>query len=288
MPLIKSGSKKALKKNIETEMKSNPDPKDRKQNLAIAFSIQRKNKRKKYAQGGQVARDQEPIKKENYKKLGDEYEGDNEPKSVKGASDSYSSPAMREYMSSKMPTEGSKTPKDSDEHAPDKKEYSGGRYAKGGAVYDREPGVPKAKPDDHRLDEDDYMSDEWAGGPDIGGADTSMGPSHAEYMADHFAKGGHVACMHCGGMGYADGGHVELDDEKDPFDHGEGISDYQEEGPGTRVKYNINSRDYNQGDDRQISSQPKDSNEHGDELSDEDEHSMIEQIRKKLKAKKEY
>ena len=54
MPLIKSGSKKALKKNIETEMEANPSKGDRKQNLAIAFSVQRKNKRKKMDQGGEV------------------------------------------------------------------------------------------------------------------------------------------------------------------------------------------------------------------------------------------
>jgi hypothetical protein len=52
MPLIKSSSKKAFKKNVETEMKSNPDPKDRAQNLAIAYSVKRKAKKK--AAGGSV------------------------------------------------------------------------------------------------------------------------------------------------------------------------------------------------------------------------------------------
>lgn len=51
MPLIQSGSKKALQKNIETEMKANPDKKSHDQNLAISYSIQRKN-RKKMSQGG--------------------------------------------------------------------------------------------------------------------------------------------------------------------------------------------------------------------------------------------
>jgi hypothetical protein len=54
MPLIQSKSKKALKKNIETEMKANPDSKDRAQNLAIAYSVQRKNAAKKMARGGPV------------------------------------------------------------------------------------------------------------------------------------------------------------------------------------------------------------------------------------------
>lgn len=55
MPLIKSGSKKALKKNIEVEMEAHPAKKDRKQDLAIAFSVQRKNKAKKMAEGGSVS-----------------------------------------------------------------------------------------------------------------------------------------------------------------------------------------------------------------------------------------
>lgn len=49
MPLIKSHSKRALQKNIETEMDANPSPQDRKQNLAIAYSVQR---RSKMARGG--------------------------------------------------------------------------------------------------------------------------------------------------------------------------------------------------------------------------------------------
>lgn len=53
MPLIKSGSKQALKKNIETEMRANPSMKDRKQNLAIAYSVMKHNK-KKMAKGGMV------------------------------------------------------------------------------------------------------------------------------------------------------------------------------------------------------------------------------------------
>lgn len=59
MPLIKSASKRALNKNIETEMTENPSPKDRAQNLAIAYSMQRRNKgaKKKMAQGGGVAED---------------------------------------------------------------------------------------------------------------------------------------------------------------------------------------------------------------------------------------
>lgn len=59
MPLIKSSSKQALKKNIETEMKANPSAKDRKQNIAIAYAVKRRAAHKKHmAQGGNVKLDE--------------------------------------------------------------------------------------------------------------------------------------------------------------------------------------------------------------------------------------
>ena len=56
MPLIESGSKKAFKKNVETEMKANPGKSNMSKNLAIAYSTKRANMKKpqKMAQGGMV------------------------------------------------------------------------------------------------------------------------------------------------------------------------------------------------------------------------------------------
>lgn len=55
MPLMQSASKKAFKKNVETEMDANPGKAKRAQNLAIAYSVQKKNKpKKKMAEGGAV------------------------------------------------------------------------------------------------------------------------------------------------------------------------------------------------------------------------------------------
>lgn len=88
------------------------------------------------------------------------------------------------------------------------------------------------------------------------------------------AHGGEV-CSHCG-----HGGQID-----DPFDHDEGISHFQEEGPATRIKHNINARNYNAGDDRQLSKQPRDSNEHAAKI-DSDKHDLVSQIRKKLKLSK--
>ena len=52
MPLIKSGSKKAFEKNVKTEMDANPDKKDKAQNLAIAYNVQKQARKKKFAEGG--------------------------------------------------------------------------------------------------------------------------------------------------------------------------------------------------------------------------------------------
>lgn len=53
MPLIQSGSKKALKQNIKTEMDAHPGKSNMKKNLAIAYATKEKNKGKKYAEGGE-------------------------------------------------------------------------------------------------------------------------------------------------------------------------------------------------------------------------------------------
>lgn len=55
MPLIHSKSKKALQKNIKTEMEAHPEKDKRAQNLAVAYSVQKAaHKKKKMAEGGEV------------------------------------------------------------------------------------------------------------------------------------------------------------------------------------------------------------------------------------------
>ena len=51
MPLLKSKSKKAISKNIETEMNAG---KPQKQAIAIAYSVMKRAKKKKMAEGGPV------------------------------------------------------------------------------------------------------------------------------------------------------------------------------------------------------------------------------------------
>lgn len=54
MPLIKKSSKKAFEHNVKAEMDANPSPKDRAQNLAIAYSVQKQAKKKHMAKGGMM------------------------------------------------------------------------------------------------------------------------------------------------------------------------------------------------------------------------------------------
>lgn len=58
MPLIQGKSKKSFEKNVKAEMDAG---KPQKQSLAIAFSVQRKNKPKKMAYGGMARDTQEPA-----------------------------------------------------------------------------------------------------------------------------------------------------------------------------------------------------------------------------------
>ena len=60
MPLIKSASKHALQKNIETEMEAHPGKSHHSQNLAIAYSVARRAAHKK-AHGGEIKPHEEEM-----------------------------------------------------------------------------------------------------------------------------------------------------------------------------------------------------------------------------------
>ncbi len=60
MPLIKGKSDKSFKKNVETEMRANPDKKDRAQNLAIAYAVKRRAEQEKAAGGSMYAKGGSP------------------------------------------------------------------------------------------------------------------------------------------------------------------------------------------------------------------------------------
>jgi hypothetical protein len=289
MPLVNSPSKKAFKKNVEVEMESG---KPQKQSLAIAFSVQRKNKRK-MAHGG-------PVKAG---RPGGESENTNEPKIHPGANGQYEAPPAKEFMAKKFPT-GSATPQNSGSHAPGKVQYMGKEAAdplfmaeggvacahcQGTGMYGgmsentNEPHLePGATGHYSAVKKEMYDGDKEQGG--FNPHESYKHPSEEEYMDDRmpaYAHGGSIAERIRSEQKFK-----SLDEEgniDDPFDNGEGISQFQEEGPAVRQKYNSYARNYNQGDDRQISKQPMESK--GDEREEESENKQdrVGAIRKKLK-----
>jgi hypothetical protein len=89
----------------------------------------------------------------------------------------------------------------------------------------------------------------------------------------HLAKGGIADRIRAKHKMMAEGGEVDLQDNSDEHLNEEDQLSYKA------------ARKKTYYDDSQISRQPMDSNEHGDELSDEDSHDMVSSIRKKMKYK---
>lgn len=252
MPLIKSGSKKALNQNIKTEMDAHPGKANKDRDLAIAFSVQRKNKKKHMADGGQVDhRGYSPQDKEEFMKGTEQHTG-----------------VISQALSKILPSP-----------TPDNKAMGGeiecmhcagtGRSAE----HTGEPAMPMAKPDDQRLPDSETMGERATyGSPPPRKPDDHRLPED-EYMADHFAHGGSIAeaIMHRNKM--AAGGEVDLEENN------------ATEGPGMRRETNLEANGKELYDDDQLSPQPTDSNEHGDarEMESENEDDHIDNIRKRMK-----
>lgn len=169
--------------------------------------------------------------------------------------------------------------------------YGKKKMALGGAVeapsrsgkpYDRNPGAPMPKPDNTRRPKEAYLSDQWASSGELADAsNTSMRPPQPQYMADHFAEGGMVDSIAEAVMRkvksrmMAEGGMVDLEANS-------------EEQPNQFDPMNAETANEEQYDLSQLSKQPKDSNELGDDREDEEENKddMVSAIRKKVQAKK--
>lgn len=161
-----------------------------------------------------------------------------------------------------------------------KKEYAKGGMIKPQDQDTQEPEMPKAKSDNRRLDEEDYMSDKWAAGPDPKRVPDDKRLPMEEYMASHFAKGGEakmsLAEMIRHKKMMAEGGYVDIQENGDAS-----LPEYDE-------LNNLASKGKAYFDDSQLSSQPMDSNEHGDDLADEDKNGMgmLEQILHRMRSKR--
>lgn len=169
-----------------------------------------------------------------------------------------------------------------------KHEHTEDCYADGGLVCeyggkpeaDANPGTPKAKADNKKLPDSETMADHFAYGgmAEADGAPVTPArkpdderPPMERYMANHFAKGGLIAdaIMKAKAM----------DSQVD-------LNANSEESPNMADQYNYDANGKEQYDLDQLSPQPEDSNEMGDDLEDEDSHDIVGMIRKSMKTKK--
>lgn len=164
-----------------------------------------------------------------------------------------------------------------DDMRPPEDEFMADHFAYGGKARDtNEPSMPQRKPDDKRFPEDEYMStDKWSkGSPPARKPDDERLPMD-EYMADHFAEGGmaeddkHYDSVSEAIMArkrrekmMADGGMVDLSENADEEPNNEDQMSFEA----------LRKENYSESAGLEHLDQPEDSNLHGHELSDEDEH----------------
>jgi len=304
MPLIQSASKKAFQKNVETEMKANPGKKNRSQNLAIAYSVQRKN-RKKMADGGTP-----DVSSAQPGETMQEYQDRMDKKSKPGNSPDQQ---QAEQSMKKAFAHGGKIDEEMAEKDHSEKEESAKYedrpsphgYAKGGAVdsgsedenkatrgearrgpaeygsgpeYDANPGLPHAKPDNRRPSMSSYMSGDFGSGEHENSTPSSM--PYSGHMDEDFPSIAR-AIMHKmkqmadGGMAYADGGEVDLSENADEEPNHEDDLSFEA----------LKKENYSESEGLEHMGSPHDSNLHGHELSDEDAYDMVDSIRKKMRMK---
>ena len=264
MPLIKGKSEKAFKKNIATEMEHG---KPQKQALAIAYATKRAAGKKKMAYGG-VTGGQAPHETEQrhgpatpgYGHLGEG--SDTAPKSPK-------SPMITAEEAAKARTMLEH------EHTADCFAHGGEvcRYGYGGVVGGQAPGAQRGG--DAHVSKPGYGS-LGAGSDQAASHHISTMEDRDERMSDSAEYEGIADRIRKRRM-MAKGGSVDGDDDY--------LFDIQDEIEHPNYYY---ERDEKIADrklyDEDYGPDPKDSNEHGDELSDEDEHSKS--MFKRIKMKK--
>lgn len=283
MPLKQSPSKKAFSKNVKMEMHAGK-PQD--QSLAIAYSIKRKNARKKMADGGDVS-EEKPLKielmedqsekrpliiepadedemsasdsamKRRKMAYGGKAEDTNEPSVPMRKADNMRLPED-DYMSEEMAPGGMSDMEESDKRLPEDEymsEYATGRrpMAYGGKAEDtNEPGVPVRKPDDMRLPKDEYMDDQFDDADSVYPMSLSEEAMHRRKMAD--------------------GGSVDLDENAQEEPNNEDDMSFEA----------LKKENYSEDAGLDHMDSPVDSNLRGHDLPDEDSHDMVDQMRSKV------
>lgn len=148
------------------------------------------------------------------------------------------------------------------------------KMANGGVIYVDSQGKEKKDPKSgwNNEEKQDFKKG-YEGGSPLGNKIKGMfGGDEPENKA----HGGEIDCAHCMGSGrmIAEGGEI-VDLEANDM-----------EGPATDISHNMNAKDYNPLHEDSIEDQPMDSNEHGDELEDEDSHDKVGMIMKKMRKQR--
>lgn len=252
MPLMQSKSKKAFQSNLKTELKAGK-PKD--QSLAISYNIQRKNAKKKMAQGGEItAKDESrPMPDQEFNDSSDA--SMNRGRKPLGKSDwtddTYSEQASRSF---------SKPQREMDT------DFVSEGESKADNSYDSEEMEMEKESSSDPMDINEHHYE------DISDAKYAHGgeiEDHYDSIADHV-----MAKMRAK---YAEGGMVDLNANS-------------EEAPNYAYMDNHDAYMKEQYDLDQLSPQPEDSNEKGDSREDdsENEHDadVVSAIRRKMKSKR--
>ncbi len=279
MPLIKSPSKAAFKKNVETEMKSNPAPSDRAKNLAIAYSVRRQARKKKMAMGGELSAATEKRPSAD----------DRDERGLMMDKDGFEkqdNPSLDESMLAEGGEvnfhDEKRADADDASSSRDKAMMMGHKTMDGKERAFDEESMSMNSIDDAKSMRDEDMLD---GKPTRHADEVNMASGRAmasdrderELAMLRMAKGGLVdAIMAKRRKMMSDGGQVDLQDNADEQLNEEDQLSFQ--APRKKTYF----------DDSQISEQPMDSNEKGDMLSDEDEEGkdMLSKIRSSMKRKK--
>lgn len=273
MPLIKGKSKKAFEHNIKAEMHAGK-PQD--QSLAIAYNIKKRNARKKMAEGGMAKDDQKTIGEI----IG--YPGSDKKKKM----------AHGGLITAK---EEKRASADSEEKDPIHmhEQDSDFKHERRADADDASDSRDEEMLDSHSTmhsQEEDFKSERRTNIDDAGDdRDEQMLDGHpsrheqelraAGFMpdADESSEKPHSiaeAIMRRRKM--AAGGMVDIDENGQESSANPNTYDDQNEEAALKELY----------DDEQLDPQPRDSNLHGDVLSDEDAHDMVESIRRKLRLKR--
>lgn len=252
MPLIKSSSKKAFKHNVETEMKSNPN--EHKQDLAIAYSVQRQARKKKMARGGYISPNENQQLHMQSQAMSDAERRRVQLANGGAVEDPSHDMEMLKHKRSTDPLDIESTL---------------------GERQSPEEILRSTNPDKH-------LKPMYAEGGNVDLEQAHMSnPSNSkeEDMYDSMSLAEQI--MHKRRM-LAQGGQVD-DSEADIMSNGsttERASKFYPDEFQDALKENYDG-------DMEDVSQPQDSNEDSRELSDEDSHDMVEQIRRKMKAKRQ-